>query len=306
VYRLLGSQQLSGLLAWLNYDFPLGARVSGMRRFLRNCGVDLNECVQTAEHFNSARKVFERQIRYWQCRPMDRASRSVVCPADSRVLVGSFRDTCGLFLKGKFFDYEELLGADKAQWLEAFRDGNFVICRLTPEKYHYNHTPVAGVVVDFYENMGTYHSCNPGSVVTVATPYSKNKRVVTVLNTDVAGGTDVGLVAMIEVVALMIGDVVQCYSEMEYSNPQTVEAGMYLRKGCPKSLYRPGSSTTLLLFQQGRVEFAEDLIRNMHRTDIESRFSQGFGRPLVETDVKVRSTIGIRSAGQEREVERYV
>jgi phosphatidylserine decarboxylase len=41
-------------------------------------------------------------------------------------------------------------------------------------------------------------------------PYSKNKRVVTIIDTDVEGGTGIGLVAMIEVVALMIGDIVQC------------------------------------------------------------------------------------------------
>lgn len=102
------------------------------------------------------------------------------------------------------------------------------------------------------------------------------------------------LVAMVEVVALMVGDIVQCFSRVEYRDPQRVEAGMILQRGCPKSLFRPGSSTTLLLFQENRVVFSEDLIRNLYRTDIESRYSQGLGRPLVETDIKVRSTIGQR------------
>jgi phosphatidylserine decarboxylase len=91
------------------------------------------------------------------------------------------------------------LGSNKSSWLNAFHGADFVVCRLTPEKYHYNPTPVAGVVRDFYENDGNYHSCNPGPFVSLATPYSKNKRVVTVIDTDVSGGTAVGLVAMIEV-----------------------------------------------------------------------------------------------------------
>jgi phosphatidylserine decarboxylase len=37
VYELLGSQWFSSLLGWVNYDFPLGPRVSGIRRFLRTC-----------------------------------------------------------------------------------------------------------------------------------------------------------------------------------------------------------------------------------------------------------------------------
>jgi phosphatidylserine decarboxylase len=118
--------------------------------------------------------------------------------------------------------------------------------------------------------------------------------VVTVINTDVGGGTGVGWVAMIEVVALMVVDIVQSYSELEYKDPLPVKIGMFVKRGCPKSLFRPGSSTTVLLFQKERVEFSQDLIRNLYRTDVESRFSEGLGRPVVETDIKVRSTIGRR------------
>jgi phosphatidylserine decarboxylase len=300
LYRLLGSRWLSTMLAWVNYDFPLGQTVSGIQHFLKRCGINLEECLENPQRLDSARKVFERQIRYWQRRPMDTDPRSVVCPADSRVLVGSLDQNAILFLKGKFFDYDELLGTDREQWLSVFRNGDFVICRLTPEKYHYNHTPVAGLVLDSYENTGAYHSCNPGSVIAMATPYSKNKRCITIIDTEVTDGTRVGLVAMIEIVALMIGDIVQCYSDVQYVNPRSVTPGTYLRKGCPKSLYRPGSSTTVLLFQEGRVQFAQDLVRNMHRADIKSRFSQGFGRPLVETDVKVRSTIATKKKNQRR------
>ena len=48
------------------------------------------------------------------------------------------------------------------------------------------------------------------------------------------------------------------------------------------------------LVAQDRIRFSEDLWRNMFRRDVFSRFSQGFGLPLVETDVRVRSEIGRR------------
>jgi len=294
LYRLLGSQWMSGLLGWVNYDFPVGQNISGIRRFMRNSAIDLTECLDKPETLDTARKVFERKIRYWQRRPMTDDPAAIVCPADSRLLIGSLKETSCLFLKGKFFSVEELFGSTKTRWLAAFCGGDFVICRLTPEKYHYNHTPVAGIVRDFYECDGHFHSCNPGPIVTLATPYSKNKRVVTVIDTDVDGGTRAGLVAMVEVVALMIGDIEQCYSRSEYHSPEHVSVGTFLDRGCPKSVFRPGSSTTVLLFQENRVVFSEDLIRNLYRTDIESRYSQGLGRPLVETDIKVRSTIGQR------------
>jgi phosphatidylserine decarboxylase len=301
VYQLLGSQWFSGFLGWVNYDFPLGSNLSGIRRFLQNCHIDWRECVEEPHEMDSARKVFERRIRYWTCRPMCADESAIVSPADARVVLGSFKEASTLVLKGKFFDYEELIGRGQHEWLEAFRGGDFVVCRLTPDKYHYNHTPVAGLVRAFYENDGSYHSCNPGAVLTLATPYSKNKRLVTILDSDVPGGTGVGLVAMIEVVALMIGDIAQRYSEHEYHDPRGIEPGMFIRRGCPKSLFRPGSSTTVLLFQENRIEFAGDLMRNLYRADVESRYSLGFGRPLVETDVRVRSTLGRRKPQKEGE-----
>jgi len=288
LFRLLTSSWSSHILGMVNFDRPIIAK----RAFLADCGIDLSECLDSPELLNTGRKVFERKIRYEECRPMPAEPDAVVSPADARIVVGSFDQTSLLFLKEKFFSFEELLGHDRSGWHDAFRGGDFAVFRLTPDKYHYNHTPVAGQVVDFYAIDGGYHSCNPSAVVSIATPYSKNKRVVTVIDTDVAGGTGVGLVAMIEVVALMIGDICQTYSTRGYDDPRPMEAGMFLEKGRPKSLYRPGSSTDILIFQKGRIRFAPDLLANMERQGVSSRFTHGFGRPLVETDIRVRSLIG--------------
>jgi phosphatidylserine decarboxylase len=288
----LSSSRMSSVLGYINYDLFLGGKIVGNTRFLRALGVDLEECLEPASSLRTPRRVFERKIRYWQTRPMSGDTGVVVSPADAKVLLGSFCRQQSLFIKDKFFDYEELLGADKRDWLQAFHRGDFAIFRLTPEKYHYNHTPVAGRVVDCYEVDGQYHSCNPSAIVALATLYSKNRRVITVIDTDVPGGTGVGLVAMIEIVALMIGDIVQAYSDYRYANPRPARPGQFVRKGVPKSLYRPGSSTDVLLFQRGRLEFDADLVRNLNHPGAVSRFSHGFGAPLVETDVQVRSSIG--------------
>lgn len=78
----------------------------------------------------------------------------------------------------------------------------------------------------------------------------------TVIDTHTDGGPGIGLVAMIEVVALMIGDILQCYSERSISILARFREVCSQRKGDPKSLYRPGSSTTVLLFQENRIDFA--------------------------------------------------
>lgn len=291
LFKALTRPWVSSALGFLNYESRLGATVSGNNRLLKECKVDLSECLDPPENLDTPRKIFERKIRYWETRPMFGDVGTVVSPADSRVLVGSLKENSALWLKDKFFQYAELIGANKFNWLETFQSGDFAIFRLTPDKYHYNHCPVSGIVLDFYEISGEYHSCNPGAVVHLATPYSKNKRTVTIIDTDVPGGSCVGRVAMIEVVALMIGDILQCYSGKKYDAPQSVKQGMFLKGGQPKSLFRPGSSTTVLIFQKDKVQFSPEIISNMRHPFAQSRFSLNFKTPLVETDIKIRSLI---------------
>ncbi len=293
VSRLASSRKVSELLGYLNYDNRLASRASGMKRFLKKSGIDFSELADDPATLNTARQMFERKIRYWECRPLPNTAPCVVCPADSRVAVGSMAATSKLLIKEKFFAFPELLGGPRIRWTREFMDGDYAVFRLTPEKYHYTHVPVAGIVADFYAVDGRYHSCNPNATAKLITPHSKNKRVVTIIDTNCAGGPNVGFVAMIEVVALMIGQIDQRYSDRQYDEPRAIEKGRVLRLGAPKALFRPGSSTVVLLFQRDRIRFAEDLIRNQRRREVCSRYSKAFGQALVETDVAVRSLLAL-------------
>ena len=295
LFRALTSGRMSSLLSIYHYDFLDRCKARNSRLFSK-LNIDWRECLESPAYYDTPRKVFERQIRYWETRPMDDDPNSLVSPADSRVLVGSFTEMSTLFIKEKLFTPEELFGAG-SKWHSHFIAGDFAVFRLTPDKYHYNHLPVSGRVADIYEVDGHYHSCNPTALISLASLYAKNKRVVTVIDTDVEGGSKVGLVAMIEVVALMIGDIVQAYSRERYADPQPIKPGMFVAKGAPKSVYRPGSSTDIVIFEPGKIAFSRDLIHNSRRSDVKSRFTNRLGRPLVETDIKVRSTIGHRQNG---------
>lgn len=237
--------------------------------------------------------MFERQIRYWQCRPLPQDERCIVAPSDARALIGTFADAPLLPIKEKFFDAGELFGYDKPEWRQRFENGAWAIFRLTPDKYHYNHLPVSGLVTDCYELDGCFHSCNPAAIE-VINAYSKNRRSVTIIDTDVAGGTGAGIVAMIEVVALMIGEIVQCYCETGYAPAAAIAPGRFVKRGAVKSLFRPGSSSVILAFERGRIEFDPDLVANSCRSGVTSRFARRFCGSLVESDVKVRSSIARR------------
>lgn len=291
LFRALTSSRMTDLLGALQFDVRPLSPARMRERLARSCGVDFTECADPVQTLDTARKVFERKIRYWDCRPMDSNPAAIVSPSDARLLLGSFQETSVLFLKDKFFRFGEMLGDDKQDWQESFRGGDFAVFRLTPDKYHRNHMPVTGVVKDIYELDGVFQSCHPAVLVAQATPHSKNRRTVTIIDTEVEDGTRVGLVAMVEVVALMIGDVKQYYCRERYDDPLSVRAGMRVVRGCPKSLFRPGSSTVVLLFQPGRIRFCDDLVLNLRRADVRNCYSGGWGCALVETDVAVRSTI---------------
>lgn len=295
--KVASSRYTSRLLGYLNYDNLLSSRITGMRRFLQANGINTKELVAKPEALDTPRKIFERQIRYWECRPLPRDERCAVCPADARLILGSMNEHSGLFIKNKFFDFAELLGGRSRRWHSIFKGGDFAVLRLTPEKYHYTHAPATGRVADFYSVSGRYHSCNPNATVQLLHPYSKNRRMVTVLDTDCKGGTRIGNVAMIEIVALMVGRIEQRYSDLYYESPKPISEGMLLQAGAPKALFQPGSSTVVLLFEAGRVRFAEDLVRNQTRTGVRSRYSAVLESPLCETDVRVRSLLAHASGG---------
>jgi phosphatidylserine decarboxylase len=291
MFRALTSKTMNDLIAWSQYDSPISRNRNHIAKIIMDLGIPKDEILEF-EKIRSVRDLFERKITYWNTRPMPEGRERVVSPCDARMIPGSLDKKTRFYVKDKFFDLDELIGQDKGEWLGAFKGGHYAVFRLTPDKYHYNHSPVTGRVADFYEIDGRYHSCNPGAVIEVVTPHSKNRRVVTIIDSDIQGGTGAGLVAMIEIVALMIGGIEQAVSDCAYEEPRGTRIGDIILKGRPKSLFRPGSSTVILLFQKGRFAFSQDLLENVERTDVASRFSRGFGRSLVETDLDVRSEIG--------------
>ena len=197
----------------MQYDMRQGLTKKQIDQVMQELGIHSKEIADDVSGYRSLRDIFERKIRYADCRPMPDAPDTILSPADARVLIGSFSATSAVFIKEKLFDYAELIGMDRPNWLSRFEHGDFAVFRLTPDQYHYNHVPVSGVVADHYEISGHYHSCNPGAVVRVVTPLSKNRRIITIIDTDTDSGTRIGCVAMIEIVAMMIGDIVQCYSQ---------------------------------------------------------------------------------------------
>lgn len=290
IFNAATSKTSTKLLKYFNYNKKLTR--DKIVSYCKMMGIDMNEIYDDYTLYTTLQDIFERRIKYWEYRPMPDGEEIVVSPADAKMIPGSFKEESAIFIKDKFFILDDLLLKEK--WVNRFVDGDFAVFRLTPEEYHYNHSPVSGKVIDIYEIEGAYHSCNPTATISIATPLSLNRRIVTIIDTDIDGGTKVGLVAFVEIIAMMIGDIKQVYSVERYDNPSPIKEGDFIKKGQPKSVYRPGSSTDVVIFERDRIVFDEDILAYSRKSDISSRYSTGFNIPLVEIKVRVREQVARR------------
>lgn len=293
LFKMLTSSRSSKAAAFFYYDFlPALNPLKSVNELLDEFSIEKSELYPDLESYKNPKSVFERKINYLTKRPMPDSDFSIVSPCDSRISIGDENSNSVFFIKNKFFSMEELIS--KKKWSDTFKLGNFAVFRLTPDKYHYNHCPVSGIVEDFYEIEGANHSCNPYAVQKIEKPLSKNRRAVTIINTDVSGGTKAGMVAMVEIAALMIGKIIQCCSSNLYDENKEMKKGLFLKKGMPKSRFAPGSSTVVLLFEKNKVRFDEDLLFFSKLKNIPSIFTNDFENPLVEIDLNVREQIAVK------------
>ena len=74
LFNMLTGPRLTGLIGFLNYDLFIGRKLLRNRAFMMRCGIDFKECLDPPGALNTAKKIFERKIRYWECRPTNARS----------------------------------------------------------------------------------------------------------------------------------------------------------------------------------------------------------------------------------------
>ena len=210
--------------------------------FIRNFGLDVQEFADPPESFRSFNEFFYRRLQPG-ARPIEADPAAVVFPADGRHL--GFSDASkieGVFVKGQRFDLERLLG--QASLAARYARGTLVLSRLCPVDYHRFHFPVAGNPSPTTLLNGPLYSVNPIALRRNLSYLWENRRTLTTLETE-----KFGTVLLLEIGATNVGSIVQTY-----------RPGRAVVKGEEKGYFRFGGSSTLLLFEPGRVRLADDLV----------------------------------------------
>ena len=226
---------------WYGWRMNKPASRDRIAPFIQKYGLDPAEFADSATSYASFNEFFCRRLKP-SARPIDAGPATVVFPADGRHLgFQNIASAPGVFVKGQHFDIPALLG--DAALGARYREGTLVLSRLCPVDYHRFHFPCAGTPGTPRLINGPLYSVSPIALRRRLSYLWENKRVITELATPA-----LGTVLIIEIGATNVGSIIQ-----------TMKPGQPVAKGDEKGCFLFGGSSTITLFEPGRVTLAPDL-----------------------------------------------
>ncbi len=210
--------------------------------FIEKFGLDPAEFAKSPDEFTSFNDFFSRCLSP-ESRPIDPAP--VVFPADGRHLGFAKASAIdSVFVKGQHFDLPALLGS--TELAAKYADGPLVLSRLCPVDYHRFHFPAAGTPGTPRVLNGPLYSVSPIALRKNLSYLWQNKRVLTELVT-----ANLGTVLLLEVGATNVGSI-----------QQTFTPGSPIEKAAEKGYFEFGGSSTMTLFEPGKIQLAADLLEH--------------------------------------------
>jgi phosphatidylserine decarboxylase len=246
----LGKLSLEGLVKrtvfskWYGGRMEAPASRSRVQPFIKTYGLDASEFADQAESYKTFNEFFYRKLKPG-ARPIVPDPDAAVFPADGRHLgFQNIQEAEGIFVKGAKFTLEKLCGnKDRG---DRYARGSIVLSRLCPVDYHRYHFPVSGTPNKPTFINGALYSVSPLALRQNINYLTENKRAYTEIISP-----EFGRVLMFEVGATCVGS-------FEY----TFSPGVPMQKGSEKGYFKFGGSETILLFEPGRIQLAQDLIEN--------------------------------------------
>lgn len=227
---------------WYGWRMDRAASRAKVAPFIQNFRVDPGEFADAPESFRTFNEFFYRKLKS-EARPIAGDARTAVFPADGRHL--GFSDVSqveGIFVKGEVFSLGELLRDQELA--EQFHRGTMVLSRLCPVDYHRYHFPVGGLATEPRLINGWLYSVSPIALRRNIHIFTENKRAITRIESP-----EFGTVLMLEVGATNVGS-------FEYTFPPNTRVA----KGAEKGYFKFGGSSTITLFEPGRVKLDADIL----------------------------------------------
>lgn len=165
----------------------------------------MSEVLLPTSEFKNFNEFFYRKLKP-DARPCSAPDRPdiITSPADCRsVVFNRMEDAQRIWVKGREFSVERLLGTAYAADARRYVNGSLGIFRLAPQDYHRFHIPVDGVMGEPKLIDGEYYTVNPMAIRSTLDVYGENVRVVVPIDS-----VKHGRVMVICVGAMMVGSTI--------------------------------------------------------------------------------------------------
>lgn len=184
--------------------------------------------------------------------------------ADSRLVVyPTLEKTRALWIKGSHFTIQNLI--QDYERSVPWQNGSIASFRLSPQDYHRYHSPVKGRVKWYKHIPGDYLQVDPVALHSSVNILTENARSCVCIESRAFGD-----VLFVAIGATDVGTV-EIHEEIK-------EEGHIVQKGDELGLFQFGGSSIIVAFEQGRIDFDEDLDR--------------FSNQEVMVDVEVGMSLG--------------
>jgi phosphatidylserine decarboxylase len=228
------------------YDDPASA--SQIESFINFHQLNMSEVLEPPENFRNFNEFFYRKLKPG-ARPCSAPNdpNIIVSPADCRsVVFDRIEDATKIWIKGREFSVERLLGKAYPEDVARYKNGALGIFRLAPQDYHRFHIPVDGVLGTPKTIEGEYYTVNPMAIRSALDVYGENVRVLVPIDSPTYGR-----VMAVCVGAMMVGSTVI-----------TRHSGEQVARGEELGYFKFGGSTLVLLFESGTMNFDSDMVDN--------------------------------------------
>ena len=168
--------------------------------FVRLFGVDLSEAERTEpSEYDCFNDFFTRSLKPG-ARALADKHHLMVSPSDGTISqLGRLREDTIIQAKGLDYSAAELLGSE--QRAAPFANGHFITVYLAPRDYHRVHSPIAGHVTEEIRIPGELFSVSATTVRAVPRLFSRNERMIAMLD------TAHGPVAVVMVAAMLVAGI---------------------------------------------------------------------------------------------------
>ncbi|MEA1972878.1 MAG: phosphatidylserine decarboxylase [Candidatus Cloacimonadota bacterium] len=207
--------------------------------FVENYAINLS--LYENRKFNSFNDFFTRKLINNQ---FLKNEDKILSPAEGRILVYDKISMGQEFeIKSTFIDIYKLL--KNAKLAKIYQNGSLAIIRLAPVDYHRYYFPVSGEIGASTQINGSLYSVSPIALNYKPSIFVENKREFSIIE-----NSDLGRVLFCEVGATFVGSIVQSYEDG------------FIEQTAEKGFFKFGGSTIILIFEENKMKFDDDLIQN--------------------------------------------